>query len=198
MILVIDQKYTYIGYKPSIFVYIRFSTMQHPRDNIVQMIKDKVATISQEQAKDLEIGIYNWTIQFCEKNKIIKNWKNPRFHKIYIEKARSTLSNLDKDSYIENNRLLDRLFEKEFLPHDIPFMKPENTFPERWKATIDAYMKKYKNAYEKQDVVVSSLFRCGKCKKKECTYYTQQTRSGDEGETVFVKCMNCGNAWKMS
>jgi DNA-directed RNA polymerase subunit M/transcription elongation factor TFIIS len=172
--------------------------MQTPRDNIVQMIKDKVVNISQEQAKDLEIGIYNWTIQFSEKNKIIKNWKNPRFHKLYIEKARSALSNLDKDSYIENNRLIDRLCEKEFFPHDIPFMKPENTFPERWKETIDAYMKKYKNAYEKQDVVVSSLFRCGKCKKKECTYYTQQTRSGDEGETVFVKCMNCGNAWKMS
>ncbi len=172
--------------------------MEIPRENIVQLILSKAANLSHEQAKDMEIGIYNWTIQFSEKNKIIKNWNNPRFHKLYVEKARSTISNIDKESYITNNRLLDRLAEREFLPHDIPFMKPENTFPERWKETIDAYMKKYKNAYEIQDVVVSSLFRCGKCKKKECTYYTQQTRSGDEGETVFVKCMNCGNAWKMS
>ena len=173
-------------------------TMDNPRTKVVEMIKDKASNLSDEQAKDMEIGIYNWTIQYSEKNKIIKNWKNPRFSKLYLEKTRSTLSNIDKESYVQNQRLLDRLFEKEFLPHDVPFMKPENTFPERWKDTIDSYMKKYKNAYEKQDVVVSSLFRCGKCKKKECTYYTQQTRSGDEGETVFVKCMNCGNAWKMS
>lgn len=172
--------------------------MENPRETVVQMIMKKAPCFSNEQAKDLEIGIYNWSIQFSDKNKIIKNWKNPRFHKLYLEKTRSVMTNIDKKSYVENNRLLDRLGEKEFLPHDIPFMKPENTFPERWKETIDAYMKKYKNAYEKQDVVVSSLFRCGKCKKKECTYYTQQTRSGDEGETVFVKCMNCGNAWKMS
>jgi DNA-directed RNA polymerase subunit M/transcription elongation factor TFIIS len=174
------------------------ATVENPRDNIVQLILQKASHLSHEQAKDMEIGIYNWTIQYSEKNKIIKNWKNSRFNKLYLEKSRSVLANIDKSSYVQNNRLLDRLSEKEFLPHDIPYMKPENAFPERWKETIDSYMKKYKNAYEKQDVVVSSLFRCGKCKKKECTYYTQQTRSGDEGETVFVKCMNCGNAWKMS
>lgn len=172
-------------------------TTANPRDNIVAMILKK-GNLSEVEAKDMEIGIYNFTIQFSEENKIIKNWKNPRFYRVYIEKARSVLSNIDNQSYIENNRLIDRLKEKEFLPHDIAFMKPENTFPERWKDTIDAYMKKYQNAYEKQDVTVSSLFRCGKCKKKQCTYYTQQTRSADEGETVFVKCMNCGNAWKMS
>lgn len=168
------------------------------RDTVRKMIKTKASHLDDTHVKDMEIGIYNWTIDYSNTNKIIKNWKNPRFCKIYVEKARSVLSNIDEASYLENKRLLTRLAEHEFNPHDIPYMKPENVFPERWKDTVDAYMKKYENAYERKDVVVSSLFRCGKCKKKECTYFEAQTRSADEGATVFVSCLNCGNKWKMS
>ncbi|CAA0836654.1 Transcription elongation factor TFIIS [Striga hermonthica] len=39
-------------------------------------------------------------------------------------------------------------------------------------------------------------FRCGRCKKKETTYYQMQTRSADEPMTTFVTCVNCGNHWK--
>lgn len=171
---------------------------ENPRDVVHRMIKNKVPCLDDTQIKDMEIGVYNWTIEYSDENKIIKNWKNPRFFKVYVEKARSIVSNIDNASYIDNTRLITRLNEKEFAPHEIPFMKPENLFPERWKKTVDAYMKKYENAYERKDVVVSSLFRCGKCKKKQCTYFEAQTRSADEGATVFVSCLNCGNKWKMS
>jgi transcription elongation factor S-II len=39
-------------------------------------------------------------------------------------------------------------------------------------------------------------FRCGKCKKRECTYYELQTRGADEPLTVFVSCTNCQNRWR--
>ena len=171
---------------------------ENPREVIHRMIKSKVPDLDDTQVKDMEIGVYNWTIEYSDEHKIIKNWKNPRFYKVYVEKARSIVSNIDNTSYLDNKRLITRLSEKEFAPHEIPFMKPENMFPERWKQTVDAYMKKYENAYERKDVVVSSLFRCGKCKKKQCTYFEAQTRSADEGATVFVSCLNCGNKWKMS
>jgi DNA-directed RNA polymerase subunit M/transcription elongation factor TFIIS len=171
---------------------------ENPRDVVLKMIMNKASNLNDQQGKDMEIGIYNWTIEYSNDNKIIKNWKNPRFYKVYIEKARSIISNIDNTSYVDNTRLMTRLDENEFAPHEIPFMKPENMFPERWKKTVDAYLKKYENAYERKDVVVSSLFRCGKCKKKQCTYFEAQTRSADEGATVFVSCLNCGNKWKMS
>ncbi|XP_072103275.1 transcription elongation factor A protein 3 isoform X1 [Mobula birostris] len=43
---------------------------------------------------------------------------------------------------------------------------------------------------------VSSLFQCGRCKKKNCTYNQVQTRSADEPMTTFVLCNECGNRWK--
>ncbi|EPS59638.1 hypothetical protein M569_15167 [Genlisea aurea] len=42
----------------------------------------------------------------------------------------------------------------------------------------------------------TSEFTCGRCKKKECTYYQMQTRSADEPMTTYVTCVNCGNHWK--
>lgn len=42
----------------------------------------------------------------------------------------------------------------------------------------------------------TSLLKCGKCKKRNCTYNQVQTRSADEPMTTFVLCNECGNRWK--
>eukprot|EP00301_Raphidiophrys_heterophryoidea_P012242 c1864_g1_i1.p1 GENE.c1864_g1_i1~~c1864_g1_i1.p1 ORF type:complete len:227 (-),score=68.26 c1864_g1_i1:61-741(-) len=42
----------------------------------------------------------------------------------------------------------------------------------------------------------TTQFKCGKCRKRECTYFELQTRSADEPMTVFVQCQSCGNKWK--
>jgi transcription elongation factor S-II len=165
------------------------------RTKIVDMIKEKTQ-LDDIHAKDMEIGIYNWTITECGNKRIARNWANPRFHKTYVEKARSVISNIDASSYIENGKLLERVKEKEFFPHEIAFMKPENIHPDKWKTTIDAMMKKYENAYENKAVAMTDMFKCGKCKKRECTYYELQTRSGDEATTIFIRCINCGNSWR--
>lgn len=165
------------------------------RGKIVDMIKN-ASNLSDIECKDMEIGIFNWCIKFADDQKIIKNWKNPVFTNMYLEKARSIITNIKKDSYLNNTRLLNRLNEKEFLPHELPFMKPENMFPEMWKDTIDKYMKKYEYAYENKNVAVTDQFRCGKCKKRECTFFTMQTRSSDESETIFIRCINCGHQFR--
>eukprot|EP00124_Ichthyophonus_hoferi_P005047 Ihof_evm3s651 gene=Ihof_evmTU3s651 len=42
----------------------------------------------------------------------------------------------------------------------------------------------------------TDMFKCGKCKKNNCSYYQMQTRSADEPMTTFVSCNVCGNKWK--
>jgi transcription elongation factor S-II len=106
------------------------------------------------------------------------------------------LNNIDRESYINNAKLLERLKEKEFCPHDIAFMRPENVCPEKWTASVNALMKKYESAYENKATAMTNMFKCGKCKKRECTFYELQSRSGDEGTTIFIRCVNCGNSWR--
>lgn len=168
-----------------------------PREKIATMLMTK-GNLEALYAKDLEIGIYNWTIQKALDLRTPKNWKNPRFHQLYLEKARSILSNLDINGYLQNTTLTPRIQAKECLPHDVVFMNPEQVHPDVWTTTIDRFIKKYENAYEKREEAMTEMFTCGKCKKNKCTFYEKQIRSGDEGMTLFIHCVNCGHKWRQN
>ena len=165
------------------------------REKTINLIKDKTK-LEDIVCKDIEIGIFNWCIQYANEQEYAKSWKNPKFVNLYIEKARSIVYNLDPESYIQNTNLLNRVKEKEFLPHEVAFMKPENLFPDRWKDSVEALFKKYENAYENKVHAMTNMFKCGKCKKRECTFTEVQLRSSDEPMTLFIRCINCGNSWR--
>lgn len=148
-------------------------------------------------AENIEKGIYNYSIQYCKEKNIIRKWDNDIFKKIYINKSRSIYSNLNKESYIHNNRLLERLSQREFLPHEIAFMDCQHSFPEHWKDLIDEKYKRDKMLYEIDSGGATDEFKCSRCKQRQCTYYELQTRSADEPMTVFVTCLTCGKRWRM-
>lgn len=165
------------------------------RGKIVSLLATKTG-LDSSWCKDMEIGIYNWCISECGDKRISRNWTNPRFVRFYLEKARSVISNIDPSGYVQNVKLLERLKEKEFYPRDIACMKPENIHPDKWRGSVDAMMKKYENAYENKAVAMTEMFKCGKCKKRECTFYELLTRSADEATTIFIRCVNCGHSWR--
>jgi hypothetical protein len=55
-------------------------TVDMPRENVIAMITSKTPSLTEDQIKDLEIGIYNWTIEYANDNRII----SLKFKKIYI------------------------------------------------------------------------------------------------------------------
>lgn len=169
--------------------------MNH-REKVKTWITSKFPELTPNHCQDMEVGIYNWCIQECGERRIARNWNNPKFVRAYVEKTRSVISNVDKTSYINNVHLIDRLREKEFCPHDIAFMRPENVCPDKWADSVSALMKKYESAYENKAIAMTDMFKCGKCKKRECTFYELQTRSGDESTTIFIRCVNCGHSWR--
>lgn len=166
------------------------------REKVFQMIVDK-SKLDNDASKDIEIGIYNWTIKFSEENKIVKNWKNKKFVKMYLAKCKSIIANLDEESYVGNKRLSTRIKDNEFLPHDIVHMQRDHIFPEIWRETIDDYVKKTENAYIEKPVAMSDQIKCGKCKKREVTYIERQCRSADEPMSLLCTCIVCGNRWRI-
>ena len=38
--------------------------------------------------------------------------------------------------------------------------------------------------------------KCPSCKQKEAYFWTMQTRSSDESETKFYKCVKCEHTWR--
>ena len=147
-------------------------------------------------AKKIEKGIYDYSIKISHKKGIIKNWNNKIFKDTYINKCLSIYANLNPDSYIGNKRLFQRLIEKEFEPGELASMIPSRLFPERWKTELDAKNKTNKLLYEIRPETSTDIYKCGRCKKRMCSYYQLQTRSADEPMTTFVTCLNCSLRWK--
>jgi transcription elongation factor S-II len=163
--------------------------------SFIQKIFEEVA-LTEEQAKDLEIGIYNATIEYASKNKIPLSWNSELFIEVYMARARSIFANLNINSHIKNIHLKERLNENEFAPHELAFMTSDRLFPEAWNDIINKEMLRTKSAYESSQVSMTDQIRCGKCKKNKISYYELQTRSADEPLTTYFSCILCGHRWK--
>lgn len=165
------------------------------RDEIRKLFVEQL-NISEIEATDLEIGIFNATIDYANSLKIQLTWSCTLLIESYINISRSVFSNLKKDSYIKNENLIERFKKREFLPHELVYMSCEDIFPERWSNIIKKQKLKFKAAYEIKQASMTDAIKCGRCKNNKITYYEQQTRSGDEAMTTFYSCLTCGHKWK--
>jgi DNA-directed RNA polymerase subunit M/transcription elongation factor TFIIS len=172
------------------------STEINYRELAFQKIKS-IIDLPDDLSQDLEKGIYNWTIEFSNANSIFLGWKNDVFTKLYNNKLISMLDNLDVESQLQNTNLLKRLNNKEFKPHELPFMAPYEIFPERWMVIINKKLKKDQSVLDSNLESQTDLFKCGKCKQRKCSYYEMQVRSADESATLFISCINCKNKWRI-
>ena len=165
------------------------------RSKVKELFMTKLE-IGELETTDLEIGIFNATIDYANSLKIPLTWTSQLFVDTYINIARSIYSNLNKDTYIKNNNLIERFNKKEFLPHNLAYMSCEDIFPEKWKNIIEKQKLKFKAAYEINQVAMTDSIKCGKCKNNKISYYELQTRSGDEPMTCYFNCIVCGHKWK--
>jgi DNA-directed RNA polymerase subunit M/transcription elongation factor TFIIS len=165
------------------------------REAVLAMLRD---SCDEEHAVALERGIYNWAIHGASQHRIVKNWSNPRFTRLYAGKARSVVLNLDPGSYVGNQRLRERLLQdREVPPDQLAALAPENVFPERWRECLDAKLRRDEHVFEEKPVAMTDQYKCGKCKKRETVYQELQLRSADEPMSLFITCLNCGHRWRM-
>lgn len=156
-------------------------------------IQQKLNTIlcNEVNSRNLEKGIYNYSLKEATNCKIIKKWDNVFFVQIYIDRVRSIYLNISNNKY-----LLESLDKNEIKAHQIAFMTHQELNPEKWVKLIQEKMKRDKYKYETNLEAATDTFKCRKCHSNKCTYYQMQTRSADEPMTTFVTCIDCGNRWK--
>jgi len=178
------------------YIHTTQYNMEKTREKCIENINTKCG-IETSACKDIELGIYNWCIDYSVEHNIVRSWKNTHFASLYIAKSISIVSNLDKDSYVKNERFHDRFCGNEFNPSELAYLKSENTFPELWSQYLDTKIKLSETMFEEKPSSMTDKFKCGKCKKRECSYREVQLRSADEPMTLFITCINCGNRWKI-
>ena len=162
------------------------------RDLSIEMFSEML-DISHDDCVELEIGIYNTAIKRSKEVKIICAWRNRDFTRMYDNICVTILSNIRSPS----SRLAQRLKDGEFAPSKLADMTPQEMMPELWKPLIDKTIWRNEHVLEERPAAMTDSFKCGKCKKRECTYQELQLRSADEPMTIFVTCLNCGHRWRI-
>lgn len=113
----------------------------------------------------------------------------------YKNHIRSRVFNL-KDK--KNQALRENLLLGILTPARLAKMTSEEMANEEIKKQREQFVKEGINDSQLSAVqgTKTSLLKCNKCQKRDCTYSQIQTRSADEPMTTFVVCNNCGNRWK--
>ncbi len=163
-----------------------------PRENIREKFGSLLSSIN--SGSEMERAVYNWTINYCEVNTVVRRWDNDVFRKVYINKCMTIYNNLDRDGYIGNTELWDKLHEEDVDYKAVAEMDPTKLFPKHWESFLNKKMDET-NSSMAQPEATSDQFKCPKCKSRRSTFYQLQTRSADEPMTTFLTCCDCKKKW---
>ncbi|XP_012531227.1 transcription elongation factor S-II isoform X2 [Monomorium pharaonis] len=113
----------------------------------------------------------------------------------YKNRVRSRVANL-RD--VKNPNLRTNFLVGAITPARLAVMTAEEMASDEIKQLREQFKKEAINDAQLATVqgTKTDLLKCGKCKKRNCTYNQVQTRSADEPMTTFVLCNECGNRWK--
>ena len=148
---------------------------------------------NEENATNLEKGVFNWALKEASFRKVVKKWDNTYFVEIYKSHLRSVYINLKNSPNLVASIGTDT---EQIKPHEVAFMTHQEMMPERWTAMLEKKKKEDANRYECNIQAATDTFTCRKCRSKKCTYMQLQTKSSDEAMTTFVTCLDCGTRWK--
>lgn len=102
---------------------------------------------------------------------------------MYVSKAFQVCTILEQNPSLQNQNVCEMSFV--------------DRAPHRWSILEqDLKILNQKLVNDDEKVYTTSRFVCGVCKKRKCVYSEVQTRSCDEGSTIFVRCMNCGHHFR--
>lgn len=166
-------------------------------------------------AELIELGVYNHSVRKAQERHIQVSWQDQVFFEIYSNISYNVKVNLDIESSVNkshNEKTQTYLASKmyEFLIHSHTQgdseLAPNLLNPESLGAASSVDLNPHINqAYldeidlrNQQGIVMkfSQMYRCGRCGKRKARVREIQSASLDEGSTLFITCIGCGNRWR--
>ena len=168
-------------------------------DKLVVILKKGKIASPKTVARKIEAAVYQFTLTSIADRGVVFDWSNAAIRRSYGSKMMSILQNLDPHSAVGNTYLIGKLYEGTICPENIPYMNPQELFPERWETLVMKRIKEYELASMEVGAIDTTKV-CSKCMTHGCYSVIRQTRSGDEGSTTFFRCTNkdCGHQWRES
>jgi len=138
----------------------------------------------------MESSCYNAAIDKIQD--LIKAWANPIFENLYHHICFNVLTNLDFESEVNSRYLGDSILNGDIAAESVGKLSSRELCPEK-------YIEYDKNINKRSNSITAAktteLYKCYKCKRNQCTLENVINRSIDEGTSLIVHCMFCGNSW---
>lgn len=163
--------------------------------SIYKIIKD--AQIS----KKIERGCYNFMVDEMSRRNVQINWNNREVISFYSNKLFQLMINIDPESSVNepykedglNDYLYCRIMNDEIDPQILAYMDAYELNPHINVKYHNNIKIRKKQGYKKK---TTKAYKCKECGDRNTTLTVAQTRAGDEGQTLFIKCETCMHQWK--
>jgi len=137
-----------------------------------------------DTALKIEAGIFEFTLIYT----FTKNYLMTLVPAIYNDKVNDLLANLDPNHSVGNKTLIKSVTTNKLNPQIIAFLRPQDLHPDRWSEII---RKTKLREEKKQNIAVTDLYQCYKCKGRRCRMMELQTRASDPRSSL--KALLCAN-----
>jgi transcription elongation factor S-II len=167
------------------------------REHVLSQIKNLLGNLfTEEEQAQIEICILTLTLVDADTKFVVKHFDNKLFQICYMNLARRLLSNLDSNCYVKNQNLITKLKSGDLDISHLASMNIMDYAPTLYAELRERQVLREQQQLEGNKSMATDMFKCGRCHKRETTFYELQTRSADEPMTKFINCLNCGNHWK--
>ncbi len=171
-----------------------FTKRETDPERIDKILSDEWVKKMTTFPEKMEKSIFNTTIKEARAKNIERNWGSKMFKWLYKKNYSKVYSNVCTNKNADF--VLDKIKYGLWEPDSIVSMTPQELFPDIWEEIILKNNKKMAALSIENKGVGTDMFKCGKCRARNATYFQMQTRSADEPMTTFVTCLNCSNRWK--
>lgn len=195
-----------LGYDPVRDPDLDADDPRHTRYKVLRRLEGALGDAA--LARELEYGVMKWTGATCKRDGVPPYWVvhkgraskktrvMSRFRYRYTTRALSLEFNLRNP---RNPELARRFKAGEISVRDLLFMRPEHAWPARWEEVRELVrFRQLRREAATMDPATApdGAYTCSKCRSRKTVYTELQTRSADEPTTKFVRCLQCGKAWK--
>jgi DNA-directed RNA polymerase subunit M/transcription elongation factor TFIIS len=166
---------------------------------IIEQYRDKIIELLNTDTdlnKDLIIPLEQSLCDYAYNEYNDKNLSSKEYINLYKLKSMSIINNLCPKNHIKNTYLCDQLNNKEINITTVPYLTPQQLFPDNWTHYAELLNKKVLQL--SNDIQYNcEFYTCSKCHKNKTYTYQKQLRSQDEGATTIVLCCTkgCKNKW---
>lgn len=188
---VIDQSIRHFVINKMIHIFNTFPPEPEQKINLQEHLQRHLQEhdFTTSMAIKIEEFLYERVIQKIHENFTVQSENNI----IYEDIAREFLLNLDPESHVRNETLLQRIYTECLL--NVGSYSSYNLFPMK-NAEIISELEKRQNFTRTYKPVFSTLYKCPMCEKYEVIFHSVQSRSADEPASMALKCWNCKYEWK--